>query len=83
MVALQDDGMEKSPEGGASISHEVTLSSVDSTLDVFFSSSGVLSSLSQGMFRSLRSAVRADTGVKDGATPLPVAAAMSPEGRRL
>ena len=33
--------------------------------------------------RSLRSAVRADTGVKDGATPLPVAAAMSPEGRRL
>jgi len=66
MVALQDDGMEKSPEGGASISHEVTLSSVDSTLDVFFSSSGVLSSLSQGMFRSLRSAVRADTGVKEG-----------------
>ncbi|CAJ1359311.1 unnamed protein product [Effrenium voratum] len=44
----------------------VCLNSLDATLDVFVSASGVVSSLSQGAFRHLRSAIRANTGAKAG-----------------
>jgi len=66
MVAVQADVERNGGEGSVVISHEVCLNSADSTLDVFFSSNGVVSSLSKGIFGSLLSAVRADTGVKEG-----------------
>mmetsp|Transcript_117415 Transcript_117415/g.339462 ORF Transcript_117415/g.339462 Transcript_117415/m.339462 type:complete len:1096 (+) Transcript_117415:106-3393(+) len=48
------------------IKREVTFASHDATPNVFFSPTGVLSSLSQGAFAQLLSGARADTGVKAG-----------------
>eukprot|EP00438_Fugacium_kawagutii_P022564 Skav202595 [mRNA] locus=scaffold1305:210567:227184:- [translate_table: standard] len=53
-------------ETGSKLSYEVGLNSLDATLDVIASNSGRVSSLSQGLFRHLRSGIRANTGAKAG-----------------
>eukprot|EP00931_Biecheleriopsis_adriatica_P009178 TRINITY_DN110274_c0_g1_i1.p1 TRINITY_DN110274_c0_g1~~TRINITY_DN110274_c0_g1_i1.p1 ORF type:complete len:809 (+),score=207.76 TRINITY_DN110274_c0_g1_i1:48-2474(+) len=59
----QDDAS----QGLKPVGHVVSLNKCDATPDVFFSGAGdVVSSLSQGAFRHLLSAIRADTGVKAG-----------------
>jgi len=58
-------GSSSRDETGPRLSYEVGLNSLDATLDVI-ASSGRVSSLSQGLFRHLRSAIRANTGAKAG-----------------
>jgi len=67
--AADMDEPERDEEGDpntARIRHDVCLNSNDSTPDVFFSSGGVVSALSQGPFVHLLSGVRANTGAKKG-----------------
>ena len=66
-MSTATNAMAMLPDERGSTSDAVALNSWDATLDVIAApSSGRVSSLSQGLFRHLRSAIRANTGAKAG-----------------